>query len=54
MDPQLNITDKDIEEAVLECALTLEDVQRKLKGGVGSPEAIPEDEKLIRCHSEKC
>ena len=53
IDARLNITDKDIEEAVLEGAKTLEDVQKKLKVGVGDPEAIPEIEQLIRFYSEK-
>lgn len=53
VDSRLNITDKDIEEAVLEGAQTLEDVQKKLKVGVGDPAAIPEIEQLIRFYSEK-
>lgn len=53
IDPVLNITDHDIEEAVLEGAMTLEDVQKKLKVGVASPEAIPEIEQLIRFYSDK-
>ena len=53
IDEKLRITDKDIEEAVLEGAQTLEDVQKKLKVGVASPEAIPEIEQLIRFYSEK-
>ena len=53
VDKSLNITDKDIEEAVLEGAQTLEDVQKKLKVGVGDPSAIPEIEQLIRFYSEK-
>lgn len=53
IDEKLNITDHDIEEAVLEGAQTLEEVQKKLKVGVGSPEAIPEIEQLIRFYSEK-
>ena len=53
VDSRLNITDKDIEEAVLEGAQNLEDVQKKLKVGVGDPEAIPEIEQLIRFYSEK-
>ena len=40
VDPKLNITDKDIEEAVLEGAMDLEGVQKKLKVGVGSPEGL--------------
>lgn len=53
IDPKLNITDKDIEEAVLEGAMDLESVQKKLKVGVGSPEVIPEVEQLIRFYKEK-
>ena len=53
VDKRLNITDKDIEEAVLEGAMTLEDVQKKLKVTVGDPEAIPELEQLIRFYQEK-
>lgn len=54
VDPTLNITDKDIEEAVLEGASTLEEVQQKLKVGVGaSPEVITDIESLIRFYSEK-
>lgn len=53
IDKRLNITDKDIEEAVLEGAKTLIDVQKKLKVGVGDPEAIPAIEELIRFYNEK-
>ncbi|MFA6426855.1 MAG: iron-sulfur cluster assembly scaffold protein [Candidatus Magasanikbacteria bacterium] len=53
IDKELNITDHDIEEAVLEGAKTLEEVQHKLKVGAASPEAIPEIEQLIRFYSEK-
>ncbi len=53
IDETLNITDHDIEEAVLEGAMTLEDVQKKLKVGAASPESIPEIEQLIRFYSEK-
>ena len=53
IDADLNITDHDIEEAVLEGAVTLEDVQKKLKVGAASPESIPEIEQLIRFYSEK-
>lgn len=53
IDEKLKITDHDIEEAVLEGATTLEDVQKKLKVGVASPEAIPEIEQLIRFYTEK-
>ena len=53
VDKKLNITDHDIEEAVLEGAKTLEEVQKKLKVGVATPEAIPEIEELIRFYNEK-
>lgn len=53
VDSKLNITDKDIEEAVLEGATDLESVQKKLKVGVGSPELIPEVEQLVRFYKEK-
>lgn len=53
IDEKLRITDRDIEEAVLEGARDLEDVQKKLKVGVASPEAIPEIEQLIRFYTEK-
>jgi len=54
IDERLNITDKDIEEAVLEGAQNLEDVQKKLKVGVGlSEEAVTEIEQLIRFYVEK-
>jgi len=54
IDERLNITDKDIEEAVLEGAQTLAEVQKKLKVGVGmGEEAIADIEQLIRFYSEK-
>ena len=53
VDKRLNITDKDIESAVLDGAKTLQDVQAKLKVGVGDPQAIPEIEQLIRFYNEK-
>jgi NifU-like protein len=53
VDTKLNITDRDIEEAVLEGAQTLEEVQKKLKVGVGSPETLPDIEQLIRFYKEK-
>ena len=53
IDPKLNITDHDIEEAVLEGAADLDAVQQKLKVGVGSPEIIAEVEQLIRFYKEK-
>ncbi|PIT87835.1 MAG: iron-sulfur cluster assembly scaffold protein [Candidatus Magasanikbacteria bacterium CG10_big_fil_rev_8_21_14_0_10_40_10] len=53
IDKKLNITDRDIEEAVLEGARDLQEVQKKLKVGVGDPEAVPQIEELIRFYLEK-
>ena len=54
IDARLNITDKDIEEAVLEGAQNLEDVQKKLKVAVGATEEMrTEVEQLIRFYAEK-
>lgn len=53
IDKLLNISDKDIEEAVLEGAKDLSEVQKKLKVGVGDPNSIPEIEQLIRFYCEK-
>lgn len=53
VDPELKITDHDIEQAVLEGARTLEEVQKKLKAGVSRPEIVPAIEQLIRFYKEK-
>lgn len=53
IDADLHITDRDIEEAVLEGAQTLEDLQKKLKVGIFNKEAIPQIEELLRFYSEK-
>lgn len=53
IDKILKITDKDIEEAVLEGARTFEDVQKKTKVGIHDKECIPEVEQLIRFYQEK-
>jgi len=53
IDKVLKITDKDIEEAVLEGAQTFEDVQKKTKVGVKDKTCIPEVEQLIRFYKEK-
>lgn len=54
IDPATNTTDHDIEEAVLEGATTLEEVQKKLKVGVGaSAEVRQQVEELIRFYAEK-
>ncbi|PIQ67987.1 iron-sulfur cluster assembly scaffold protein [Candidatus Uhrbacteria bacterium CG_4_9_14_3_um_filter_41_35] len=46
-------TDHDIEEAVLEGAVTLDAVQKKTKVGVGNPGVLPAVEDLIRFYREK-
>jgi hypothetical protein len=46
-------TDRDIEEAVLEGANTLERVQQKTKAGIGNPSVLPALEDLIRFYREK-
>lgn len=53
IDKVLKITDKDIESAVLDGALTLAQVQKKTKVGLGDPSCIPEVEELIRFYREK-
>ncbi len=53
IDSVLKITDKDIEEAVLEGADTLEKLQQKTKVGTGDPSCIPEVEQLLRFYMEK-
>ena len=53
IDKETGVTDKDIEEAVLEGADTLEKIQQKLKVGVSNKVCIPEVEQLIRFYKEK-
>ncbi len=53
IDPVTNVTDHDIEEAVLDGADTLEKVQQKTKVGVGNPDVVLEVEQLIRFYKEK-
>ena len=54
IDPTTNTTDKDIEEAVLEGAQTIEDVQKKLKVAVGASDDVKlAVEELIRFYCEK-
>ncbi|PWB38361.1 MAG: iron-sulfur cluster assembly scaffold protein [Parcubacteria group bacterium] len=53
VDKFARVTDRDIEEAVLEGAKDLDAVQKKTKVGIGHPELIPEVEQLIRFYSEK-
>jgi len=53
IDKVLKITDHDVEEAVLEGATNLEEVQSKTKVGTGDATCIPEVEQLIRFYREK-
>ena len=53
IDKVLKITDKDIEEAVLDGADTFEKVQHKTKIGIQDKTCIPEVEQLIRFYKEK-
>lgn len=53
IDQNTGTTEKDIEEAVLSGAKTLEEVQAKLKVGIGNKKVLPEVEELIRFYREK-
>ncbi len=53
IDKVLKVTDHDIEEAVLEGARTLEDLQKRTKVGTGDPSCIPEVEQLLRFYTDK-
>jgi bacterioferritin-associated ferredoxin len=53
IDPVSKVTDHEIEEAVLEGAQTLEQVQQKTKVGIGNPSCLPAVEELIRFYKEK-
>jgi len=53
VDKVLKVTDKDIEEAVLDGADTLEKVQAKTKVGTGDPSCLPEVEQLIKFYRDK-
>ncbi len=53
IDKALKITNKDIEEAVLEGAKTFEDVQKRTKIGISDKNCIPEAKKLIKYYKEK-
>ncbi|MBW3018992.1 iron-sulfur cluster assembly scaffold protein [Candidatus Woesearchaeota archaeon] len=53
VDTFLKITDKDIEDAVLDGCFTFEAVQKKLKVGVHDKSCIPKVKELIRFYREK-
>lgn len=48
VDPDTRVTEKDIEEAVLEGAKTLKELQEKLKVGIGKPTVTKKVKKLIK------
>ena len=53
IDRVTGVTDKDIEEAVLEGANTIEKLQEKTKVGVGNPAVLQEVEQLLEFYNEK-
>ncbi len=53
VDPVARVTDRDVEEAVLDGAQTLEQVQARTKVGIGNPGVLPAVEELIRFYREK-
>lgn len=53
IDPDTKVTDKDIQEAVLEGAQDLDTLQEKLKVAIGNPDIIPEVEKLLHFYVSK-
>lgn len=53
IDKALKITDRDIEEAVLDGAKSLEEVQAITKVGVHDKSCLPEVEELVRFYREK-
>jgi NifU-like protein involved in Fe-S cluster formation len=53
VDSVANVTDRDIEAAVLDGATTLEAVQARTKVGIGNPGVLPAVEELIRFYIEK-
>lgn len=53
VDTQAKVTDKDIEEAVLDGARTFEDLQKRLKIGIQDKSCIPEAERLLKVFVEK-
>ena len=53
IDKRLNITDKDIEEAVLEGVKDIKDLQKRLKVGIGNKSSLLEIQQLLRFYKEK-
>jgi len=53
IDPNTKVTEADIEEAVLDGALTVEDIQKRTKVGVGHPKYLETAKKLLLFYKEK-
>mgnify|MGYP001953397085 FL=1 len=53
IDKVLNVTDRDIEQAVISGAKTLREVQEITKVGLGDKLCVPEAEELVRFYGEK-
>ena len=53
IDPYTKVTEADIEEAIIEGASNLKEVQQRTKIGIGYPQCLPEVEELIRFYKEK-
>ncbi|MEM4240326.1 MAG: iron-sulfur cluster assembly scaffold protein [Candidatus Woesearchaeota archaeon] len=53
IDKVMKVTDKDIEEAVIDGAVTFEDVQRRTKIGIQDKSCIPEAEELIKFYRQR-
>jgi len=53
IDKKLNITEKDIEEAVLEGAKDIQDLQKRLKIGIGDKKVLLEAGQLLRFYKRK-
>jgi NifU-like protein involved in Fe-S cluster formation/bacterioferritin-associated ferredoxin len=53
IDEETKTTEKDIEEAIMAGAKTLEEVQARTKVGIGNPKCLPAVEELIRFYQEK-
>ncbi|MEA1929466.1 MAG: iron-sulfur cluster assembly scaffold protein [Patescibacteria group bacterium] len=53
IDPDTKVTEADIEEAVIEGARTIEDLQKRTKVGIGNPTCLPKAEQLLQFYNEK-
>ncbi|MBN2042803.1 MAG: iron-sulfur cluster assembly scaffold protein [Candidatus Aenigmarchaeota archaeon] len=53
IDPEVNVSDEDIEHAVLEGARTIEDLQKRLKVGIHNKDVLPKVKELIAYYRKK-